>query len=109
MALRALMGTGHWLDSVLESFSSLWDSMVAAVCYTHVPFSGLAVAPRDSGYVTNVTLSVISHGFMLMGFVGCGYSQVLELGFSGKHLLLILFQSGVERSAASLGDPVSLK
>lgn len=105
MALRALMGVGHRLDSILESFSKFWDSMVAAACYTNIPFSGLTVLPGDSAFVPNVTLSVVSHGFVPTWFVGCGYSQVL--GFSGNHLLFILFQSGVDHSAASLGDPIS--
>lgn len=96
------MGISHRLDSILESFSSLWDSMVAAACYTHVLCSGPTVAPGDSGSVKNLIF------FMdLCPCVGCGYSQVLELGFSGKHLLLILFQSGVDPLAACLGDPIS--
>lgn len=101
------MGVGHRLDSILESFSNLCDSMVAAACYTHAPYSGPTVAPGDSGCVKNMTVSVNFHRFVPMWFLGWRYSQVLELGFSGKHLLLILFQGGVVPLVASLGDPIS--
>lgn len=90
------MGVGHRLDSILESFSNLWDSVVAAACYTRVVCSGLTevhlthvlrvLAPGDSGCVKKVTTSVVFHGFVPTWFVGCPGAGVFWETFAAHPL-----------------------